>query len=121
MKKKKVSHDSMDFCPKKGTPACCVQRRERLDSNDPFSKIDSAVQDVWLAFSGLEPSIKDIKQIFAQRLLMSYLFQCTRMGLTEDDMKILFEEELKRHHDKLEAFREISEKLRKEKTGYDLA
>lgn len=111
MKKKKVSHNSMKFCPKNGSPACCVLRQEQPNSDNPFDGIDCAVRDAWLTISELEPSIKDIKKFFAQKLIISYLFQCTRIGLTEREMKVLFDKECKRHYEGIKAFRKIAKKI----------
>ncbi len=108
MDKKKASHTSVDFCPKDGTPACCVKKRKCPGPANPFDEVDIAVRNAWLELSSLEPGIKDIKKLFAKMLLTSYLSQCTHIGLTERETKMLLGKELKRYYERVNHFRNIA-------------
>lgn len=108
MKKKKVVYRGVGYCPKDGNLACCVKQGDCSESSGQFDEVDSAVQRVWQAFSELEPSVKDIKKYFAQQLLISYLFQCTRIGLTEHETKMLVGKDLKRYYERINDFRNIA-------------
>ena len=66
----------------------------------------------------MEPSVKDIKKVFVQRLLMHYLMQCARIGLSKKEIKAIFDKELEMHDDRVKKFLEVSRKLKNEKSGY---